>query len=165
MVCVASENTSLKDKNITDVFQPVQSITPSPCIQRPNSGSNKSYISALINLQGAVQQIPPPPAAPDAAITAASTIEGQGETTARELASAFNRDTGEPKVDEKTRDILLDPLEKIARVLGRAGVAVINAGASGLCKDMSPMFAKYPFNPEESHRGHNPGGESVPEAG
>ncbi|HEX4809367.1 MAG TPA: type VI secretion protein IcmF/TssM N-terminal domain-containing protein [Bryobacteraceae bacterium] len=156
VVCVASDNTSVKDnKTITDVFQPVQSVTPSPCIQRPNSASNKSYVSALIALQGAVAQIRDLNA-PEATsqIAAANTAEGQGENTTRELASSFNRDSGEPKVDVKTTDILLSPLSPIPpildRTLGAAAAAPINAAAGALCKDMSPMLAKYPFRKDAS---------------
>ncbi|MGC2658808.1 MAG: type VI secretion protein IcmF/TssM N-terminal domain-containing protein [Bryobacteraceae bacterium] len=152
VVCVASENTSVKDKTITDVFQPVQSVTPSPCIQRPNSPANKSYVSALINLQGAVAQIRDQNA-PEAAaqVATADSIEGQGENTTRELASSFNRDSGEPKVDVKTTDVLLAPLKPIPEILGRipddAAKAAINAKAGGMCKDMASMLAKYPFQP------------------
>lgn len=153
VVCVVSENTSVKDKAITDVFQPVQSVTPAPCMQRLSSGPNKSYISALINLQTAIAQIRDINS-PDSAsqIATANTVEGQGESTTRELASAFNRDTGEPKVDVKTTQILLSPLTEIPPILQHVTVlaeaAPINAAAGGLCKQMSPMLAKYPFNPK-----------------
>jgi type VI secretion system protein ImpL len=153
VVCVASENTSVKDKTISDVFQPVQSVTPSPCIQRLSSGSNKSYVSALINLQTAIAQIRDLNAPESASqIATANSIEGQGESTTRELASSFNRDSGEPKVDVKTTDILLSPLAPIPPILQHVTVlaeaAPINAAAGALCKQMSPMLVKYPFNPK-----------------
>jgi type VI secretion system protein ImpL len=155
VVCVASENTSVDAKEITEIFQPVQAVTPAPCLTRPHSQANASYMQSLLHVQSAVQQIRSLDS-PDAVsqISTANSAESQGEESARQLSTGFNRDSGAPRVDEKTTAILLDPLRRIPDFLGHAAEGVakapLNGAAGGLCQQISPLLAKYPFNPRST---------------
>lgn len=146
VLCVASDNTS-KINDAKAVFQPLEVVTPPGCLDQPMGANASSYLGSLIALKGALQQAaaanPPDPNAVNAAGTVA--IQAEGEVT--KLSGTFKPDS---PVFGKTTQVLKDPITRIDPLLkGEAG-APVNAGAAGVCAVMSPVLAKYPFNPKST---------------
>ena len=148
VMCLAAENTSVKLKDIADTFQPVQAVTPAPCLVKPNSAANATYMQALLHLQSAVAQIPKNEEDPayDAQTAQTQTLQSQGKDTAANITLAFNRDSGSPRVDQKTSEILADPLKFTIPPKVDPNLKAANKAAAGMCAQANPLFAKYPFN-------------------
>jgi len=134
-LCVASENTAVQNKEITDVFQPVQAVTPPGCTQSLVGGSASTYMPKLLALQQALKAIEVKKAETyNPAKNAAADTTG----TVTQIAYGFKGPT-----DEVVKKILLAPI--YFPVPPKSQDA--NSLAATMCGAINPALSKYPFNP------------------
>ncbi len=145
VVCVASENTSVPNKDLAGPFQPVQSLTPAGCTQQLIGPSNQPYMQSLLQLQVALQTVGPIANADPNNVTNANTAATQADSAVGTLAFKFAPNS---PVVSKTTDILRAPIRGVAPLLKGAGAGPINAAAGGMCATVQPILNKYPFNPK-----------------
>lgn len=152
VICVASDNTAVADKDVAQVFQPTQFVTPPGCSHQLAAASNNDYMGKLIALQSALQSVGPIENADPNNVTQALNQESQAEVAVGVLARNFSIDQGDTRngVDSRTAQILRDPLLKVSGLMKGAGAGPVNAAAGGVCASISPMLRKYPFNPRST---------------
>ena len=142
VLCVASDNTS-KIADAKSAFQPLEVVTPPGCLDQPMSANATTYLGSLIALKDALQQVasaqPPEPA-----VSAAQGVAIQADGEVSKLSASFK--PGSP-VFEKTTELLKAPITRVDSLLKGTAAGPINDGAAAVCAAMSPMLAKYPFNP------------------
>lgn len=145
VLCVASQNTAVPDKNIASLFQPPQIVTPPQgCLERPSSAANAPYMDALTKLQTSISQVAANPSN-DAAKMQTIADASQATGIARDLDRNFPRDG--QNVDENTFRILLAPIAGIPALVGGLDRNVVNGQAKALCAQVHSLLIKYPFNP------------------
>jgi type VI secretion system protein ImpL len=152
VLCVASNNTAVPNKDISQIFQPVQSVEPPGCSDHLAAPANKDYVDALLHLQTALQTVGPIANADPNNVAQANTQQAQAEVAVGQLARNFTIDQGDTKtgVDSRTVAILREPITGVPALLKGAGAGPINAAAGGACAAITPMLRKYPFNPRSS---------------
>jgi len=146
VLCVASQNTAVPDKDIAALFQPPQIVTPPQgCLEKPSSTANAPYMDALTRLQTSISQIAANPTNDSAKM---QTIADASQATgiARDLDRNFPRDG--QNVDENTFRILLAPISSIPALVGGLDKNAVNGQAKALCAQMHSLLIKYPFNPK-----------------
>jgi type VI secretion system protein ImpL len=142
LVCLASENTAVDEPAVAAPFQPVQVVVPPGCLARYANPTNQNYMTALLNLQSSLEQLPPNPDAAAAAPTLSNAT--QAKIATRQVAQNFRSDAD---LGGAVQKLLEDPITNAEGVLRGVGPAALNAKGKGLCTQISPLFAKYPFNP------------------
>jgi type VI secretion system protein ImpL len=151
--CVASDNTAANKQLAAQAFQPVQSVTPPGCFDKPLVGpGNSGYMQTLSALQGALQAVGPIDRADTNNVTTANTAATQALNAANALGFSFAPDPNDPKttVLSKTTEILREPITRVPPLLKGAGAGPVNAAAGNVCASIAPMLKKYPFNPRST---------------
>ena len=133
-LCVASENTSVSKKEISDLFKPLHTITPPGCSQTLANGEGSGYLTKLVALQSALKAVD---MSNVATVDAAQQAKEQTEAAIKTLAINFS-----PPTDEPLLRILKAPL--YAPNVDVAQDA--NSMARAACQSISPVLAKFPFN-------------------
>jgi type VI secretion system protein ImpL len=142
VICVASDNTS-KVNDAKTAFQPLEVVTPAGCLDQPMGANASSYLGSLIALKGALQQVASNPSDPNA-VNAATPIAINAEGEVTKLSNNFQPSS---PVFQKTVQLLKDPITRVDPLLKEGAAGPVNGGAGGVCAAMSPILAKYPFNP------------------
>ncbi len=133
-LCLASENTSVANKEVSDVFKPVQAITPPGCLQTLVSGEGNAYLTKLVALQGALKAVDPRNAS---TVDAAQHAKADVETGIKTMALNFSPPTEEPVLKMLRAPLYAPEIE----IFGEA-----NTLAGAACQAISPVLRKYPFN-------------------
>jgi type VI secretion system protein ImpL len=142
----ASQNTKVDDPRVSDKFQPVQSVTPPENLDHYVAPSNQAYISALGQLQSAIESVADQQPLNDAAAAQTMQVAKQAEATVGPMANAFKIDS---PIFQMLQKLLMDPITNAEPFLKPPPPgADLNAKGAGLCKQLSPVLAKYPFNPK-----------------
>ena len=138
---LASRNTAVSDPSQSAPFQPAQSVTPPENTDKYVAASNQSYINALLQLQSSIESIADqPPNETAAAGTLA--IAAQAKGTVGQMAQAFRIDS---PIQQTMQTLLTDPITNAERLIKGVGAAELNAGGKGVCNQINPVLAKYPF--------------------
>ncbi len=141
----ASQNTAGQDDN-AKVFQPVQWVTPPEITDKFVGPNNQSYILALASLQSAVDSIADKQPASDADLAAALQKAKDAEVSVGQIALNFKTDS---PVQASVQKLLMDPIVFVEPYLKPPPPgADLNAKGAALCRQISPVLAKYPFNPK-----------------
>jgi type VI secretion system protein ImpL len=149
-LCAVSRNTSVDDPEIVKAFQSAQQVEPAACSERLAAPGNAAYVSGLIQLQSALQQLAQnknDTAAQSQAASAASAAL----VTVRQMASQFPVDR-EGGVSAKTQSLLEDPIKSAQAWVVGVPKEDVNSGAQGFCKQYRTLISKYPFDPKASAR-------------
>jgi type VI secretion system protein ImpL len=147
LFALASTNTAVDEPSMADVFQPVQAVVPPGSTDRFIAPPNKDYMTALINLQTAIDSVanlPGPPS--DAAAAPALTAAQQATTATRQMAQVFRIDK-DGHVEAVSQNLLEEPIIYVTGMLRALGPAELNAKGKDLCGQLRPLTAKYPFSP------------------
>jgi type VI secretion system protein ImpL len=139
---LASRNTAVPDPSQSGPFQPVQSVTPPDKTDTYVGPSNGSYITALVTLQASIETLASQPPN-DAAAGQTLQIAGQARGTVSQMSNAFRVDS---PIQQTLQALLLEPITQAERLLKGVGASELNAKGAGLCKQINPVLAKYPFN-------------------
>ncbi|MGQ0649795.1 MAG: ImcF-related family protein, partial [Gemmatimonadaceae bacterium] len=195
---LVARNTAV-DSGVAAAFQPVHTVTPPEATDKYVNDGNQQYVSALVGLQGALEQVTYLPPAVDTPSTQAIQQAAQqalGQVTqaklaARQLAQKFAVDTAAAQVGPAVAVLLESPINGADGVLralvglrppssrpavvappaggggggappapppGGGGAsraaaelaAILNERGAAICSAMTPMLAKFPFNPDAS---------------
>jgi type VI secretion system protein ImpL len=146
LIYVASHNTSVASQDIAKEFQPPQAVVAPQSPDKLVGPGNQSYLTALLGLQGALQQVAQDPtAATNPAATApVITAATQASTSASQTAQAFNLDA-QGHVDQMVLTLLQEPITNVNELLRGRGAQAANAGGAGLCSAFAPVMSKFPF--------------------
>ncbi len=144
VLCVASENTAVSQKSISDLFQPPQIVTPPGCLNKLSSQANGAYMDGLTRLQTSVNQVAQNPANEPAKAQSLSDA-ATAQATASGISRNFPVDSA-GGVDTKTTEILMAPIKSIPALVGGLDKAAVNGQAKQVCDAFQSMLSKYPFN-------------------
>ncbi len=144
LFCLASLHTAAAKDGLKDAFQPVQYTTPAGCENQLPSVNNQPYLSGLLGLQAALEQIGGN-GPTEMQINRVSMEADSARRAARQLGQNFRPDA-EGDVDRQTQRLLEEPITRVAGLVGAMGPARINGEAAKLCSDARGLLNKYPFN-------------------
>ena len=150
-LCAVSRNTSVDDPEIAKAFQAPQQVEPATCNDRLASPGNMGYVSGLITLQAALQQLAENRNDTAAQSQATSAAASAALVTVRQMASQFPIDK-EGGVSAKTQSLLEDPIKFAQALIGGVPRDGVNSGAQGFCSQYRSLISKYPFDPKASAR-------------
>jgi type VI secretion system protein ImpL len=143
LFCTAAQNTSVEQPDVTKAFQPVQVVVPPNCQEQYIGLPNASYVTGLGGIQACLDQVNNSPAEQkEAAKAQCANSASTAQQAARQIGQGFKIDQ-EAHVDETVQNLLLAPITSVSAVLRPGPV-----NGAGLCAQMSPLTAKFPFNPK-----------------
>lgn len=148
LLFTTSHNTAVANPQIAKEFQPAQSVVAPESTDKFVGTGNTAYITGLLQLQGAVQQVAQDPTAATnpAAVTPIISAATQAHTAASQTSQAFNLDP-QGHVDQMVLAILQAPITSVDEVVRGRGPQPANAAGAGLCSALAPLMSKYPFAP------------------
>ncbi len=140
---LCSQNIPTEQPEIASAFQPVTTVVPTSNVDRYIAPSNQDYIAALLNLQATIDQVVQ--AGP--VVSEASSDKTKDAASAAKIKASLVANTFAPgsPVQDKTKQLLLDPITYAEAVIVGHKADEINAGAAGVCKLYEPVMKKYPF--------------------
>jgi type VI secretion system protein ImpL len=143
LFCIAAQNTAVDQPDIAKAFQPVQVVVSPNCQEHYIGPSNTSYVGALSAIQGCLDQVNNSPAEQKESQKAQCMSSATAaQAAARQIAQAFNIDQ-DAHLDATVQNLLLAPIPLVLAVLRPGPVS-----GAGLCAQMNPLAAKFPFNPK-----------------
>lgn len=160
LFAIVSQNTDGVDSaRVGRVFQPLHAVTPRDSSNDLTQGyigqANMPYMNGLANLYVAVENVAASGAdAVEAAKANARTSAGAAKVAVAQLAQQFDPNPDAVVVGRAVEALMRAPIENVERWLTPARVAAagggpdVNRRAAALCRDMTPMLAKFPFNPD-----------------
>ena len=151
LIFTASHNTNVTDATIAKEFQPPQAVVAPQSADKLVGGGNQNYMTALLGLQGSLQQVSQDPtAATNPAATApVVTAATQASTAASQTAQAFNLDP-QGHVDQMVLTLLQEPITSVNDLLRGRGAQAVNGGGANLCAAFGAVMGKFPFNPSST---------------
>ena len=143
LFCTAAQNTAIDQPDIAKAFQPVQVVVSPNCQDQYIGPPNAPYVTGLSGIQACLDQVNNSPAdqkeaAKQQCMNAASTAQ----QAARQIGQGFKIDQ-DAHVDATVQNLLLAPIAWVSAVLRPGPVS-----GAGLCAQMNPLLAKFPFNPK-----------------
>jgi type VI secretion system protein ImpL len=142
LFCTAAQHTTVDQPDIAKAFQPVQVVVPPNCQEQYIGPSNNSYVGDLSAIQVCLDQVNNSPAEQkETAKAQCANSASTAQQAARQIGQGFKIDQAAP-VAEIVQNLLLAPITSVAAVLRPGPVS-----GAGLCAQMSPLTAKFPFNP------------------
>ena len=143
LFCLAAQNTSVDQPDIAKAFQPVQFVVPPNCQDQYIGGPNASYVSGLGGIQVCLDQVNnSPPEQREATKAQCMNPSMTAQQAARQIGQGFKPDP-QGHVDDTVENLLLAPIAYVSATLRPGPVS-----GAGLCAQMSPLMAKFPFNPK-----------------
>lgn len=143
---LASQNTAVDLPDVSNAFQPVQTVVPPTSVDRYIAPPNQSYMNALVTLQASVDSVAQQPTPNDAAAAMTLTNATAAHVAARQVAQAFRLDP-EAHLDAISQKLLEDPITNVEALLRNLGPAELNGKGKTLCSVYRPVLNKFPFNP------------------
>ena len=142
---LVSHNTAVNDPQIKKIFQPTQVFVDPNATDRLFGDGNKAYMTALSSLGGAIDlaTATSPVITDQAAWAPVATQMTMATSAVQQAQQGFNVDA-EGHVEKMVIDLLKQPIDCVDRFKPSPGAAANGAGAE-ICKNMSPVLAKYPF--------------------
>jgi type VI secretion system protein ImpL len=142
LFCTAAQNTAVDQPDVAKAFQPVQAVVSPNCQEQYIGPPNASYVTGLGGIQVCLDQVNNSPAEQkEAAKAQCVNTATTAQQAARQIGQGFRIDQ-EAHVDETVQSLLLAPITWVSAVLRPGPVS-----GAGLCAQMSPLTAKFPFNP------------------
>jgi type VI secretion system protein ImpL len=142
LFCTAALNTAVDQADIARAFQPVGVVLPPNCQDQYIGPQNANYVTGLSGIQACLDQVSNSPAEQkEAAKAQCMSPATTAQQAARQIGQGFKIDQ-EAHVDETVQNLLLSPITWVSAVLRPGPVS-----GAGLCAQMSPLGAKFPFNP------------------
>jgi type VI secretion system protein ImpL len=142
LFCTAAQNTAVDQPDIARAFQPVQAVVPPNCQEQYIGPPNAAYVTGLSGIQVCLDQANNSPAEQkENAKTQCMNTATTAQQAARQIGQGFKVDQ-EAHVDGTVQNLLLAPIPLVLAVLRPGPVS-----GAGLCAQVSPLTAKFPFNP------------------
>jgi len=146
VLCVCSNNTAVDDKEVAEVFQPAQHVTPPGCQDKLSAPSNTGYMEKLTMLKAALQSVVASPSN-DGLKTEAINQANNAMVASQLVAQQFRIDNA-GQAHAMVKKILDDPILYAQRAIGDIGVAPLNGAGASMCAMWRTLTSKYPFNPK-----------------
>ncbi|HLK62646.1 MAG TPA: ImcF-related family protein [Bryobacteraceae bacterium] len=138
----ASQNTNGQDSG-SKIFQPVRIVTPPEITDRYVGASNQGYITALAQLQSAIDTIADKPQPNESELASALQVAKAAETSVTTLSLNFNADS---PIQARVQKLLTDPIVFVEPYLKPPSPAIsLNQAGKQMCAQITPIFNKYPF--------------------
>jgi type VI secretion system protein ImpL len=145
LFCTVAQNTAVAQPDISQAFQPVQTVVSPNCQNQYIGPQNTAYVTALSGIQACLDQASNSPAEQrEAAKAQCMNPASTAQQAARQIGQGFKIDQ-EAHLDETVQNLLLAPITWVSGVLRPGPVS-----GAGLCAQMSPLTAKFPFNARSS---------------
>ncbi len=145
LFCLAAQNTAVDQPDISKAFQPVQAVVPPNCSDQYIGQPNASYVTNLAGIQACLDQVNNAPAEQkEAAKTQCMAPSMTAQQAARQMGQAFKPDR-EAHIDDTVQNLLLAPITYVSGALRPGPVS-----GAGLCAQLNPLLAKFPFNPKST---------------
>jgi len=149
MLCLASVNTGVDSPEVAKAFAPLQKVEqPATCSEQYKGAANQPYMDSLVTLKnalGAVQPGADPTTDPN--VAAASTAGSAAKNAVDTLAGNLGIDQ-EAHIEGQIATFLKEPITYLDPLVKNLAPGALNGKGKGLCSDMRPLFAKYPFDPK-----------------
>jgi type VI secretion system protein ImpL len=143
---LASQNTAVDDAQLAKSFQPVQTVVPPASVDRYIAPSNQAYVTALVSLQASLESVASQPTPDPAAANQTLGLATAAKVATRQVAQGFSIDP-EAHIETIVQHLMEEPITNVEALLRGLGPAELNGKGKGLCAQMRPVWAKYPFNP------------------
>ena len=146
VLCVASTNTAVDKKELAEVFQAAQHVTPPGCADKLTAPSNQAYMEGLIKLKASLMNAAANPTN-EALKTEAIATATSAQVAAQLVAQNFRIDK-DGQTHASVKKVLDDPIIYAMAALGSVDKQAINGKAGALCAQLQPLLSKYPFQPK-----------------
>ncbi len=142
---LASQNIDVGDAQVARALGAVQKIVPASSGDHVIGPANQSYMQGLLQLKNSVDAAKDQNPLSDAAAASISGAAGQAKNSSTQIAYTFE---APQEIASQTSKSLLDAAVLNVESCCRAAPpsTELNAAGAGLCKQMSPLMSKYPFN-------------------
>ncbi|HEX6534378.1 MAG TPA: ImcF-related family protein [Gemmatimonadaceae bacterium] len=148
LFALAAQNTAVDSGAIGATMQPVQVVTPPAVTDKLVGQSNQEYMTALAQLQAAIDQVANAPVGgADAAMTQTTTSAALAKVAAQKIAQQF-RVVGDGAVSTAALRLLQEPITYAEPLVRNFGVGELNGKGGSFCARAAPVLAKYPFDPD-----------------
>ncbi len=146
LLCVVRKNTSLEQSEVAGAFQAVHTVAPHDCQSLAAAPPlTAAYIKSLSDLQACVDRADN--SAPDQRDNAKTQCLGdvsQAEEAVKTITREFQPDS-EAHSDQTVEDLLLAPINTVDSLLRPGPIS-----AAGLCQQMGPLEAVFPFHAQSN---------------
>ena len=148
LFATVSANTNVPDPAISAAFQPTGVLVPGTAKDAYIGPGNKSYMDALLALNGAIQGVASAPGGSTDPASAApvATAASAAHIAAQQTAQTFHIDPA-GHTDSLTLALLEAPITSADALARGMGPAAANAGGKGFCAAFTAVFTKQPFAP------------------
>ena len=148
---LVSHNTHVQLQQITDSFQPVQSVVPDGPPLQYILPSNQSYVEALTKLKSQVSLLASSPTGTGdtAQVTQALAAAQDANGAVSQMAQKFRVDP-QFHIESVTQSLLQQPVDHAQALIKRGPKEALNEGGHKLCVDFNQMTEKFPLNPASS---------------
>jgi type VI secretion system protein ImpL len=145
LFCVAAQNTSVDQPDISKAFRPVQAVVPPNCQDQFIGSPNANYMNGLVGIQTCLAGVENAPAEQKDALKAqCGNSSMTAQQTARQMGQAFPPDP-QAHIDDTVQNLLLAPITFVTAALRPGPVS-----GAGLCSQLNPLMAKFPFDPKST---------------
>ncbi len=140
-----SHNTSVSDPQIKSVFQPTQVLVDPNASDRFIGPGNTGYVTALLQLAGAVDQASQNPAAGTDPAAFAPVLQAASAAgiAAQQAAQSFNVDQ-QMHIESTVLALMQAPIQCAAKLAPSPGAAA-NGSGQKICGAITPLLGKFPF--------------------
>lgn len=145
-----SHNTFVADPQIKSTFQPTQALVDPNAVDRFIGPGNTGYLTALLQLAGAVDQAAQNPAAATDPTAFAPVLQATSTAgiAAQQAAQTFNVDQ-KMHTENTVLALMQAPIQCAAKLAPSPG-APANGGGQKICGAITPLLGKYPFAPNSN---------------
>jgi type VI secretion system protein ImpL len=146
-----SHNTNVDRQQVTDSFQPVQSVVPPGPQDKYILPSNEGYVSGLSKVKSQVSLLATSPTGAGDANLVNQTLLAIGDAngTVAQLAQKFRVDPVF-HIESVTQALLAQPLDHGLALIKTGPKEALNGGGRTFCSQLAPLMTKFPFNPNSS---------------
>ncbi len=143
---LASQNTAVDNPAVATSLRALYTVMPAGVPDQYISAANADYMKGLVTLQVSLDQIAQSQGTPqEAAVTQTLTNAQSALLTTRQMAQNFGADPN-AHLEATVEKLMEDPITYVQGLLRGLGPAELNGKGKGLCTQLSPVFAHFPFN-------------------
>jgi type VI secretion system protein ImpL len=146
-----SHNTHVPLQQISDSFQPIQSVVPDGPPNQYVLAANQSYMTALDKVKSQIKSLADSPTGAGDAnlVNQALSAAGEADTAVDQIAQKFNVDPTF-HIEAVAQALLKQPIEHARAVVSVAPKEPVNGAGKSLCNQLTALTIRFPFNPNSS---------------
>lgn len=146
-----SHNTNVPLQQISDSFQPVQSVVPAGPSDQYILPSNQGYVQGLSRVESQMSVLVNSPTGTGDASLVNQTVSAveEAKQNVRQLAQKFRVDP-QFHVETVTENLLTQPLDHASALIKMGPKEALNGGGRDFCSKFAQVAGKFPFNPSSS---------------